>query len=66
LAEACDMPTELPPPRVDPRDRSNLAAIIVVIVLVAGCLWLFHALGAANASLNCVAAGWRDCDHSAH
>lgn len=58
------MPTELPPPRDDQPNRSNLAAIVVVVVLVLGGLWLFHALSAANAKLNCVAAGRRDCDHA--
>lgn len=64
VAEAFGVPTELPPSQDDQGSRSNLAALVVVIVLVAGCLWLFHALGGANAKLNCIAAGRRDCDHA--
>jgi len=57
-----DMPTSLPPSDEDPRSGPNLVAIAIVIVLVVGCLWLFHALSGANSKLNCVASGRTDCD----
>jgi hypothetical protein len=57
------MPTVLPPPKRDPRSRSNLVAILAAATIFVLCLWLFHALGHANAKLNCVVSGRLDCDH---
>ena len=42
--------------------RASVAAIIFIVLLVAGCVWLFEKLGAANDELNCVASGRRNCD----
>jgi hypothetical protein len=56
------MPTNLPPSENDPRSGPNVAAIVVVVALVLGCLWLFYALSNANSKLNCIASGRRNCD----
>lgn len=40
----------------------NVAAVIFVIILVLGCVWLVHKLTSANDALNCVASGRRNCD----
>jgi heme/copper-type cytochrome/quinol oxidase subunit 4 len=42
--------------------RASIAAIIFVVLIVAGCVWLFEKLSAANDELNCVASGRRNCD----
>jgi hypothetical protein len=63
-AEAFAMPTNLPPSEHDPRSGPNVAAIVVVVALVLGCLWLFHALSSANSKLNCVASGRHNCDQA--
>ena len=43
------------------RNRASVAAIIFVVLIVAGCVWLFEKLGRANDELNCVASGRRNC-----
>jgi hypothetical protein len=42
-------------------NRASVAAIIFVVLIVAGCVWLFEKLGRANDELNCVASGRRNC-----
>jgi len=57
------MPTSLNQrPDDDPGNRPNVAAIIFVVVLALGCIWLFNRLSSANDALNCVASGRHDCD----
>jgi hypothetical protein len=49
------------PPDDGASDTAKIAAIVFVIVLVVGCIWLFNRLSSANQELNCVASGRRDC-----
>jgi len=42
-------------------NRAVIAAIIFVALIVVGGVWLFEKLSAANDTLNCVAAGRRNC-----
>jgi hypothetical protein len=42
-------------------NRASIAAIIFVVLIVAGCVWLFEKLSRANDELNCVASGRRNC-----
>jgi hypothetical protein len=49
------------PPEEGAGDGAKVAAILFVIVLVVGCIWLFNRLSSANQELNCVASGRRDC-----
>jgi heme/copper-type cytochrome/quinol oxidase subunit 4 len=49
------------PPEDENRDGANIAAIIVVVVLVIGGIWLFNRLNSANEALNCVASGRTNC-----
>jgi hypothetical protein len=42
-------------------NRASIAAIIFVVLIVAGCVWLFKSLGRANDELNCVASGRHNC-----
>jgi hypothetical protein len=49
------------PPEDDSRDGANIAVIVFIIVLVAGGIWLFNRLTAANDTLNCVASGRTNC-----
>ena len=43
-------------------NRATVAAVIFVVLIVVGCVWLFERLGRANDELNCVAAGRRNCE----
>jgi heme/copper-type cytochrome/quinol oxidase subunit 4 len=43
-------------------NRASIAAIIFVILIVAGCVWLFEKLSRANDELNCVASGRHNCE----
>jgi hypothetical protein len=49
------------PPEDESRDGANNAAIVFIIVLVAGGIWLFNKLNASNDTLNCVASGRTNC-----
>jgi hypothetical protein len=49
------------PPEEGASDTAKIAAIVFVIILVVGCIWLFNRLSSANQELNCVASGRRDC-----
>ena len=60
MAEQVGGPSELP--EDESRDGVNIAVIVFVIVLVAGGIWLFNSLSAANDTLNCVASGRRNCN----
>lgn len=42
-------------------NRASIAAIIFVVLIVAGCVWLFENLRQANDELNCVASGRHNC-----
>lgn len=53
-----------PEPSDDNRRGANIAAVVFVVILVLGCVWLLHALTGANDALNCVASGRHDCDHA--
>ena len=44
--------------------RASIAAIIFVVLIVAGCVWLFKSLGRANDELNCVASGRHNCQQT--
>ena len=46
----------------DGGDRSKIAALIFLALLVIGGIWLFESLSTANDKLNCVASGRRNCD----
>jgi hypothetical protein len=61
-----------PPPLVDPirqfeidaahrRMQQNLAAVVVLVLLVAGGLWLFQQLKESSRILACLEADHRDC-----
>ncbi|MGX7708575.1 hypothetical protein [Methylobacterium sp. Gmos1] len=53
-----------PHPDRDPGDagrRRALAAILFLIVLVAGCVWLAGTLRRESAREDCLASGRRDC-----
>ncbi len=43
-------------------NRASVAAIIFVVLIVAGCVWLFKNLSQANDELNCVASGRHNCE----
>ncbi|WP_158813702.1 hypothetical protein [Methylocapsa sp. S129] len=49
------------PPEYENRDGANIAAIVVVVVLVIGGIWLFNKLNSSNDLLNCVASGRTNC-----
>jgi flagellar biogenesis protein FliO len=49
------------PPEDGASDTAKIAAIVFVLVLVVGCIWLFNRLSSANQELNCVASGRHDC-----
>ena len=49
------------PPDGNGSDRGNIAAVVVVIALVIGGIWLFSKLSASNETLNCVASGRTNC-----
>ena len=42
-------------------NRASVAAILFVILIVIGCIWLIGKLNRANDELNCVASGRRNC-----
>ncbi len=48
-------------PPEDDSNRANIAAIVIVVLLLAFGVWLFNKLTAANDALNCVASGRRNC-----
>jgi hypothetical protein len=41
--------------------RSNIAAIVVIVVLFAGAYWVFNLLEHHREIQNCIASGRRDC-----
>jgi hypothetical protein len=41
--------------------RGPLAALVLVVVLVLGCLWLFHEMHGAAAIQDCVMSGRTNC-----
>ena len=43
------------------RDRGNLFAVLFVVALALGAIWLIHELMRHNEILNCIASGRRDC-----
>lgn len=52
-------------PDDDNRDGANIAAVIFVVVLVIGAIWVFNRLNSANETLNCVASGRTNCNEIA-
>ncbi len=45
----------------DRRSRANLAAVIVILILVIGGFWLFTTLNDARKTEVCLESGRRDC-----
>jgi len=45
-------------------NRASVAAIVFVVLIVLGCVWLFERLSRANDELNCVASGRRNCQQT--
>ena len=43
------------------RERENIVALLVLMLLLAGGAWLFHYLMQRSALLDCLPSGWRDC-----
>ena len=41
--------------------RSNIAALVVIVVLFAGAYWVFNLLERHREIQNCIASGRRDC-----
>jgi hypothetical protein len=54
-----DKPPETP--EDGDNSRTNLAAIVIVVLLLAFGVWLVNRLTAANDTLNCVASGRTNC-----
>jgi hypothetical protein len=54
------MPSGKNAPR-DPGDRANLAALVFVVLLVVGGIWIFSELKSHNDELNCVVSGRTNC-----
>jgi hypothetical protein len=54
---------EKPPgtPEDDNVNRANIAAIVIVFLILVFGVWLFNKLTAANDTLDCVASGRRNC-----
>jgi hypothetical protein len=48
-------------PDDDSRTRANVFAIIAVLLLAAGALWLIRSLDEHRKLMDCVASGRRDC-----
>jgi hypothetical protein len=61
LSMACGI-QRIKPANMDERDRQNLLAAIVAVVLIALSLWLFHAWSEHLKMENCVLSGRRDCN----
>ncbi|WP_158813193.1 hypothetical protein [Methylocapsa sp. S129] len=59
MAEQITGPDE--PPEDENRDGANIAAVIFIIALVIGGIWLFNKLNSSNDMLNCVASGRTNC-----
>lgn len=65
-------PNEPPPDEVrepaqhENRDFANIVALVFVVALALGGLWLFNELKRHNEILNCVASGRRNCDEVLH
>jgi hypothetical protein len=61
-----DPPRGLPqseePAQEGGRDVANIVALIFVIALAVGAIWLFNAIQRDNEILNCVASGRRNCE----
>ncbi len=49
---------ESPPPE---SSRGRILAILVIVALLAGGMWLVRKLGSASALQDCVASGRHDC-----
>jgi hypothetical protein len=49
------------PPDDEGPGRSNIAAIVVIVVLFAGAYWVFNLLEHHREVQNCIASGRRDC-----
>ena len=45
----------------DKRTRANLFAVIAVLLLAAGAIWLMRTLDEHRKLMDCVASGRRDC-----
>jgi hypothetical protein len=45
----------------DRRTRANVAAVVAVLLLVAGAYWLMRTLDERNRLLNCIASGRHNC-----
>ena len=54
------------PSQTENRDFANLAALVFVVALALGALWLFKEIERHNEILNCVASGRRNCDALVH
>jgi hypothetical protein len=56
---------ETPPPdeQLD-HARGKIAAILVILLLLGGGLWLVHTLGGASALQDCVSSGRQNCSQS--
>lgn len=54
---------ETPPeqPEPEPTGRSNVAALVFVVLLFLGALWVFQLLEHHREIDNCIASGRRDC-----
>ncbi|MGD1038092.1 MAG: hypothetical protein ABR878_13125 [Roseiarcus sp.] len=50
------------PPQEGNRDFANIVALVFVVALALGALWLFKELERHNEILNCIASGRRNCD----
>ena len=49
------------PPDDQPSRRGPLAALAVIVVLVAACVWIAHVLSGTGKLQDCVMAGRRNC-----
>jgi hypothetical protein len=54
------------PPEEGGKSRSNIAALVVIVLLFAGAYWVFNLLERQREIQNCVASGRRDCLEMAH
>ncbi len=54
-------PEDAHEPPDDGPGRSNIAALVVIVVLFAGAYWVFNLLERHREIQNCIASGRRDC-----
>jgi hypothetical protein len=54
------------PPEEEGKGRSNIAALVFIVLLFAGAYWVFNLLERQRELQNCVASGRRDCLEISH